>query len=240
MAAAWYWWRAARGRSWRAVVAVALIGGLLGTVALGALAGARRTASSYGRYLASVNASDVFVDIPGPYLAAIPKVAALPGVSESAAWLGLAGYPVIHGRADDSFLGGNLVGSYNGDFFRQDRMTVLAGRLPRLDSAREIALNSAMAQRFGVGVGGKVTWQFGRLLPSGRVSAAGRSTFVVTAIVDIPPVLTGQYDDIATAVLPPAATAQYLNGEFQYVWVGLRLDRGDIRDPGPAVRDKPA
>jgi hypothetical protein len=226
VAAAWYWWRAARGRSWRAVVAVALIGGLLGTVALGALAGARRTASSYGRYLASVNASDVFVDIPGPYLAAIPKVAALPGVSDSAAWLGLAGYPVIHGRADDSFLGGNLVGSYNGDFFRQDRMTVLAGRLPRLDSASEIALSSAMAQRFGVGVGGKVTWQFARLLPSGRVSAAGRSTFVVTAIVDIPPVLTGQYDDIATAVLPPAATARYLNGEFQYVWVGLRLTAG--------------
>jgi hypothetical protein len=226
VAAAWYWWRAARGRSWRAVVAVAVIGGLLGTVALGALAGARRTASSYGRYLASVNASDVFVDIPGPYLAAIPKVAALPGVSDSAAWLGLAGYPVIHGRADDSFLGGNLVGSYNGDFFRQDRMTVLAGRLPQLDSASEIALSSAMAQRFGVGVGGKVTWQFGRLGPSGRVSAAGRSTFVVTAIVDIAPVLTGQYDDVATAVLPPAATARYLNGEFQYVWVGLRLTAG--------------
>ncbi len=226
VAAAWYWWRAARGRSWRAVVAVAVIGGLLGTVALGALAGARRTASSYGRYLASVGASDVFVDIPGPYLAAVPKVAAVPGVSESAAWLGLAGYPVIGGRADDSFLGGNLVGSYNGDFFRQDRMTVVSGRLPRLDSASEIALNSAMAQRFGVGVGGKVTWQFGRLLPSGGVSAAARSTFVVTAIVDIAPVLTGQYDDIATAVLPPAATARYLNGEFQYVWVGLRLSAG--------------
>jgi ABC-type lipoprotein release transport system permease subunit len=226
VAAAWYWWRATQQRSWRVVVVVALIGGLLGTVALGALAGARRTASAYGRYLASVKASDVFVDIPGPYLAAIPRVAALPGVSESAAWVGLAGFPVIRGRVDDSFLGGNLVGSYNGDFFRQDRMTVVSGRLPRLDSASEIALSSAMARRFGVGVGAKVTWQFDRLLPSGRVSPAGRSTFVVTAIVDIPPVLTGQYDDVPTAVLPPAATARYLDGEFQYVWVGLRLRAG--------------
>ena len=208
------------------VVVVALIGGLLGTVALGALAGARRTASAYGRYLASVKASEVFVDIPGPYLAAVPRVAALPGVIESAAWVGLAGFPVIRGRVDDSFLGGNLVGSYNGDFFGQDRMTVVSGRLPRLDSASEIALSSAMAQRFGVGVGGRVTWQFDRLLPSGRVSPAGRSTFVVTAIVDIAPVLTGQYDDVATAVLPPAATARYLDGEFQYVWVGLRLRAG--------------
>jgi FtsX-like permease family len=88
-----------------------------------------------------------------------------------------------------------------------------------------------MARRFGVGVGGRVTWQFDRPLPSGRVSAAGRSTFVVTAIVDIPPVLTGQYDDVATAVLPPAATARYLNGEFQYVWVGLRLRAGTAGIP---------
>jgi len=44
-------------------------------------------------------------------------------------------------------------------------------------------------------------------------------------------VLTGQYDDIATAVLPPAATAQYLNGEFQYVWVGLRLRAGTAGIP---------
>jgi hypothetical protein len=111
VAAVLYWWRATRQRSWRVVVVVVLIGGLLGTVALGALAGARRTVSAYGRYLTAVKASDVFVDIPGPYLAAVSKVAALPGVIESAAWVGLAGFPVIRGRLDDSFLGGNLVGS---------------------------------------------------------------------------------------------------------------------------------
>ena len=111
MAAAFYWWRATRGRSWRTAVTVALIGGLLGTVALGALAGARRTASAYGRYLRSIKSSDVYVNIPGPFLAAIPKIAALPGVRGSAAWLGLAANPVIGGRVDDSFLDNNLVGS---------------------------------------------------------------------------------------------------------------------------------
>lgn len=69
---------------------------------------------------------------------------------------------------DDSFPDNNLVGSFNGDYFRQDRMTVLAGRLPRLDSTSGIALNQAMARQFGVGMGGKVTWQFSRLLPSGK------------------------------------------------------------------------
>lgn len=65
MRAALYLSRATARRSWRAALAVAIIGGLLGAVALGALAGARRTASAYGRYLASINASDAFVNIPG-------------------------------------------------------------------------------------------------------------------------------------------------------------------------------
>ena len=140
----------------RAVVAVALIGGLLGAVALGALAGARRTASAYGRYLASINASDVFVDIPGPVPAGVAKIAKLHTVRESAAWVGLAANPVIHGRVDDSFLGDNLVGSYNGDYFRQDRMTV-AGRQVSRGWIRpsEIALNQPMAKELGVGVGGE-------------------------------------------------------------------------------------
>ena len=40
-------------------------GGLLGAVALGAVAGARRTSTAYDRYLMSIRASDVFVNVPG-------------------------------------------------------------------------------------------------------------------------------------------------------------------------------
>lgn len=65
MGTAVYVCRATARRSWRTVLTVALIGGLLGAVALAALAGARRTASAYGRYLASINASDAFVNVPG-------------------------------------------------------------------------------------------------------------------------------------------------------------------------------
>src|SRR5262249_35825719 len=64
-AAAAYMWRASFRRSWQAALVVALIGGLLGAVALGALAGARRTASAYGRYLAAIRNSDAFVNVPG-------------------------------------------------------------------------------------------------------------------------------------------------------------------------------
>src|SRR5215472_5201150 len=43
--------------SWRQALALALVGGLLGGVALGAVAGARRTATAYGRGQASLTAA---------------------------------------------------------------------------------------------------------------------------------------------------------------------------------------
>src|SRR6202167_4626897 len=103
MAAALYWWRASRRQTWRSVLVVVVLCGILGAAALGALAGARRTESAYGRYLRSINASDVMVNVPSPDTSLIRKVAALPGVRSSAAWVGLDANPVVHGRVDDAF-----------------------------------------------------------------------------------------------------------------------------------------
>ena len=170
MRAALYLWRATAWRSWRTVLTVALIGGLFGAVALGAVAGARRTASAYGRYLAATKASDAFVNVPGmlPGMAAtrpIKLIEALPGITASDAYIGLNANPVVAGRIRDSFLTNSLTGSFDGAYFTRDRMTVLAGRLPRLDATREIALSPGIARLFGVGVGGQVTYQFYRLNP---------------------------------------------------------------------------
>jgi hypothetical protein len=66
-------------------VVVILLCGILGAVALGALAGARRTESAYGRYLSSINSSDVLVNVPLPGTSGITKVSALPGIRSSAA-----------------------------------------------------------------------------------------------------------------------------------------------------------
>jgi hypothetical protein len=73
VSAALYYWRATRWRSRRSVLVVALICGLLGMVALGALAGARRTDTAYARYLYAINSSDVFVNVPGPVLPVIGR-----------------------------------------------------------------------------------------------------------------------------------------------------------------------
>ncbi len=233
-----YAFRTIARRHWRVALVVALIGGLLGAVSMAALAGARRTDSAYGRYLRAAKASDVMIDVPGPLLSVIHAVEDLPGKQSSAAWLGLNAEPVINGKVDPSFLTDGLAGSLDGEYFRQDKMTILAGTAPRLDSTNEMAVTQPMAQHFGLRPGDHMTWQFYRPahlvngLPTGpQLVRAQRPTFVVTAIVAMPPALGDQFDDIDGGILTPAATSRYLNGEFGFGWVAMRLQRGDAGVP---------
>src|ERR1700748_738610 len=102
-------WRPTLRDVWRQALALALLTGLLGGVALGAVAGARRTAAAYGRYLSAINASDVFVNVPGqlPGMSAMRPyelISALPGVVAHAAYIGLSGVPLVRSKPDKSFL----------------------------------------------------------------------------------------------------------------------------------------
>ena len=217
-----------------AAVLVAVIGGLLGAVTLGALAGARRTDSAYSRYLRSVNASDVLVDVPGPLLPAVRDIEHEPGTLSSAAWIGLNANPVIDGKVDSSFLTDAMTGSLDGEFYRQDKVTVLAGRLPPPDATDELMLTPGMASTFGLTVGSHMTWQFYRVpanaqgVPANAPAvAAQRVTFGVAAIVNVSPALVDQFDQTPTAILPPGATMRFLHGEWAFGWAALRLRDGD-------------
>ena len=141
--------------------------------------------------------------------------------------------PVIDGKLDPSFQTDAIAASLGGEYFRQDKMTVLAGKLPALDSRDEIAVTEPMARAFGLHPGSHMTWQFyrGQFGPDGLPTsaapvAAQRTTFVVTAITAAPPALGDQFDDIDGAILPPAATPTYLNGEWGFGWVAMRLPGG--------------
>jgi FtsX-like permease family len=217
----WYWWRATWRGVWRPALVVILLTGLLGAVSMASLAGARRTVSAYGRYLQSVHASDVMVNIPSPDMSLIAKVEHLPGVRSSAAWAGLDANPVVHGRVDDSFLTDAVSGSVDGGFYRQDTLSVLRGRLPRPASTNEIALTPGIAKLFGVGVGGTVRYQ---LYDAKTQKVVGSARFRVTAVVEAPPALVDQFDETEGAFLSRAATVRY-GREIAYSWVGIRLDR---------------
>jgi hypothetical protein len=241
MRGALYWWRASARRSWRSALVVALVGGLLGAAALAGVAGARRTSSAYGRYLTSINASDVGVGTPGrlPGVSAarlISLISRLPGITSSAAFLGMNSEPIFHGHIDDAYLSNGLDGSFGsqragGEYFRQDRMTVLAGRLPAPGSTSEIVLTPGMAQKFGAGVGGKVSYAFRPTDAAGQPTGKRFiRTYRVAAIADVPPVLVDDSDQIEAGVLPPGATRQLLP-EYGYAAVGLRLAEGPAGIP---------
>lgn len=233
MKVAWYCRGATWGRNWRSVVLVAVLCGVLGAVSLAALAGARRTESAYGRYLTAINSSDVQVNVPSPKLVYDRQIAALPGIRSSAVWLGLDANPVVHGRVNDDFQTNGFAGSVNGEIFTQDAMTVVVGHMPALDSTNEIALTPTVAHLFGVGVGGHVTYQFENGLATTKNPATKELTYRVTAIIELPPVLVDQFDQTASAVIPPAATAvaERLPGSVAFSWVGVRLDRGSAGIP---------
>jgi hypothetical protein len=179
--------------TWRSVLALAVIGGLLGAVALGALAGARRTAGAYGRYLDASRASDAFINVPGllpgmPALEPAQRISRLPEVTTAAWYIGLNCVPVIGGRLRPGFLTNGLDGSL-GEYFSQNKLTVLAGRLPPPGATGQIVLSPAIARFFGVGVGGTVTYRFsnsyGGTVTPVPVPPETRS-FRVAAIVDVP------------------------------------------------------
>jgi hypothetical protein len=237
MTLVWYVSRATWRQCWQLALIVTLMGGLLGAVSLGALAGARRTDSAYARYLASARASDVLVDVPGPLLSVIKDVEREPGTRSSAAWIGMNAQPVIHGRIDASFLTDALTGSLDGEFYRQDKLTVLAGRLPPSSATDEVILTPSMASTFHLTVGDRMTWQFYRsplvdgLPTSQQPLAYQRVTFGVAAIAVLPPALTDKFDETSAAILPPAATARFLDGEWQFGWAAIRLRGGDAGVP---------
>ena len=216
---------------WRQVLALALLAGLLGGVALGAVAGARRTNAAYERYLTAINASDVGVNVPGqlPGMAATRPyelISSLPGVIAHAAYIGLSGVPLVHGKPDNSFLVNSLNGSLDGEYFSQDRATVLAGRLPPQGSTSTVVLTPAIAKAFGTGVGGTVSYRFQPV--DAQQQPAGKPfirSFRVAAIVEVPPALTDESDQAEGSIFPPGATRQLLP-EYFYAWIGLRLAQG--------------
>jgi hypothetical protein len=228
--------RSAIRGSWRQALALALVGGLLGGVALGAVAGARRTAAAYGRYLAAINASDVFVNVPGslpgmPATRPVTLISSLPGVISHAAYIGLNCSPVVHGQVENSYLTNSANGSLDGEYFSQDRMTVLAGRLPPAGSTTTVVLTPAIAKMFGTRVGGTVSYSFRPIDARGQPTGPPfLRSYRVAAIAQIPPALVDESDQAEGTVLPPGATRQLL-AEYFYAWIGLRLARGTAGIP---------
>jgi putative ABC transport system permease protein len=146
MNAVWMRTRAELRSSMRSTVALALLLGLFGGIALAAVAGARRTDSAYGRFVADTNPPDAVVfsgTAPGQPFTVVPfaRVLALPQVRDGRVGPTLTGELATtngHVLVGDNNL--SVYGLANGPAAPFLGVKLLRGRLPDPNNPHEVAL----------------------------------------------------------------------------------------------------
>ena len=190
---AWYRFRATLGHRWSGYLSVALLVGLVGGVAMGSIAAARRTQSSFSVFLASTNPSDLSMPTFGAgavnsaspnYSATLTKeIADLPGVRHAEAWINVNGAPMdAHGGPRLGAINEiQPVASVDGLFFDQDRLAVTAGRMADPSRPDEVVMTPA-ARLLGFHVGQVIPYGIYTPADSCRASAprASRPTVAST------------------------------------------------------------
>ena len=140
-------------RRWASTVVLVLLIGVGGGAVLGALAGARRTASSYERMLEEADAADVLVN-PADGDTDFAAIEALPQVVDSVTATGAFVVPRTPSGEPDFGSFSYLPLSGDANLGRtMERPVNLEGRLPYPDRADEAFLSTPAAEELGVEVG---------------------------------------------------------------------------------------
>jgi hypothetical protein len=149
-----YRFRATFARRWGGYLAIVLLVGFVGGLAMGAIAGARRTQSAFPAYLAATNASDLQfqTSIVSNYDSSVnldARLAQLPLVTHVASAPSMLVIPLgSNGKAlpqafnDDDV---TEVGSTGGMYYSQDRVTVAEGRMANPASTDEMVATAEAA-----------------------------------------------------------------------------------------------
>ncbi len=239
---AWYRFRATLPRRRGGYLTVIVLVGLLGGVAMGAIAGARRTQSAFPAYLAATKASDLQFLAYGPanisttnLLRQLERVPDVQGVGSTPyllmEQLGPNGRPVSGGVNSGDV---QELGSVGGTYFTQDKVTVSEGRMADPRRADEMVATVQAAHISGWHVG--ETIDFGAFTvaqanaPDFNIETTTPAVRVSVKLVGLV-VLASQvvHDDVdafpTDVLMTPALTRQLSHSEV-YPTYGLRLDHG--------------
>ena len=159
--------RRRRGSYLVLMVLVALLGG----VAIAAVAGARRTQSSYSTFLAGTNPSDLMLGTAqyapdqgsdaGYDPTVVNEIRRLPLVKHAESMADLDAFPLhADGTLDNISVPTN--GSVDGLFLNQDRVTVTQGRMPDPTRPDEMVMSADIARHFHLHPGSLMPWGFYR------------------------------------------------------------------------------
>jgi hypothetical protein len=243
-----YRFRACFHERWSGYLVLVLLIALLGGVAMAAVAGARRTQSSFPAYLASTNPGDVqvfteFDPITGVgYSARVDRaIARVRYVMRAVDVIGFDGTLQPLGPARGSGVPGeappSVEGSPNGEYFTQDRVTLVRGRMADPARSDEVMMSAGGAAELGLRLGSAERVAFFTTAqvnsPSFRGYPADKP-YLVIALKLVGIVANSdqvvQDDDAALgnqlAVLTPALTRRLESCCAYYSYVSLQLDGG--------------
>jgi hypothetical protein len=245
--------KATVGRRWASYLALALLIGLIGGIAMGSIAAGRRTQSSYPRFLASTNPSDLNVSTFGansgpntasPESASLTNaIAQLPHVRRLRSLVVPTIAPMAPNGAPNLAMAAQLGigGSVDGDLSYQDRVTVVRGRMSDPTRVDEFVVTAAAAGVLGVHVGQVVplgaytsaqtnSEGFGTpsVAPHLRINAK-----VVGIVVLNNQVVQDDIDRLPGFVLLSPAATRLMKADSTATFYGLQLAHG--RHDVPAV-----
>ena len=194
-----YRFRATFRRRWGDYLAIVLLVGLLGGLAIGAVAAARRTQSSFTTFLASTNPSDLSIAVfppgnvgsEGGYSAKLTtSIKQLPDVKRVRSWVQPLGVPLRpNGVPQLSTLSNvTVVGSVDGLSFDMDRPGVIEGKMADAGRTDQFVTTPAGA-RFA-------HWHVGEAVPFGfysgrQISSPEFGTAKVTPTIRVDATLVG-------------------------------------------------
>ena len=236
---AWYWLRANFAKRWTNLLVITMLVGLIGGLAIGSLGAARRTESSFNDFLANTTPSDMSVLLPGPNLS--PNLARLPEVRHvEAVQFFLVGFPA--GSHGAPLLKGPIangavatVGSVGAEYFRQDKVAVIQGRMADPRKADEFVSTAAAERLMGWHVGQSIPMFFYSVAQASendfgtaKVKPTIRITehLVGTVILNSQVVLDEVDKYPALLIFTPAITDPLVAPSGNYMEYYLRLDHG--------------
>src|SRR6266436_6167090 len=184
MGAVWMRLRAELRQQWRGWLALAVLLGLIGGIALMAAAGARRTDTAYPRFLRASHAADLLVTpARSGFHGYFRALARLPEVSLLAPAMFLQ--MSLPGPGASPFSG--LVAqasSFGGEGVAVDRVKVVAGRIFNPADPRAVMINQQLADREQLRPGGTLHLiGYPQRGPNPDIAHAVRLAFRVSAIV---------------------------------------------------------
>jgi ABC-type antimicrobial peptide transport system permease subunit len=234
---------------WTSYLIIVVLVGSIGGLALGSLSAARRTQSSFNVFLASTNPSDLTVTLYAPNIAS--ELARLPLVRHvGVATYSVNAFPAGRKGAPDftpALVQGSVTGtgSVTDEYFTEDKVAVLAGRMADPGKADEFVADTEAEHLMGWHLGESVRMyfytdaqaslsDFGTNKVKPRVSL---TMHLVGTIVRNTEVLLDQADRKPDLMIfTPALTHEIVNNKLHYNLYSLQLDHG-VRDLSAVQRE---